>query len=251
MAIHVESVTTSRLDQGFAAEPVEAELQRARELLWTASHDLCTPLGVIEMCAQALLRHCADGAVPDRGRLVETLAQIERLAKTAAALVTDVLAVEKLATRTHPLSSDAPEVDVEMLLADVVGLHVGALERARCSVFVRRTEGTERARARCDAQALRRVFSNLLQNVIRHAPGSPVHIEFARLPTHLRIRFADGGPGPSDEGVRAMAQPFLHQGLQAGHGLGLWIVQRAVAEMGGRIQAWRGPGMAFEIELPA
>jgi len=228
---------------GDARRPDE---RRARELLWMAAHDLSAPLAAIRMHASVRERAglCAEDARA-------ALARVERLAASAQRLVDDVLAVERL--EEQPRGAGAAEVvDAEQILGDVVAMQAAALERAGCSIFVTRRDELGRVLGRWRACSLERLFGNLIQNVIRHAPGAPIEVSFARRDDQLQIRFADGGPGlpPDARGVpRAFAETSAPE---SGHGLGLWIVYRLVAEMGGAIamESRAGKGLSFDIRLP-
>jgi two-component system sensor histidine kinase KdpD len=144
-------------------------------------------------------------------------------------------------------------VDAERVLGDVVAMQAVALKRAGCSVFVKRSDGLDRVRGRWNAVSLERLYANLIQNVVRHAPGAPIEVSFTRRDDHLQIHFADGGPGlPLDGGPEpAIAFADSTPG-EDGHGLGLWIVYRIVAEMHGEItmQSRAGKGLSFDIRLP-
>jgi two-component system sensor histidine kinase KdpD len=149
-------------------------------------------------------------------------------------------------------------VDAERVLGGVITMQAVALKRAGCTVFVKRRDDLDRVRGHWNQISLERLFSNLIQNVVRHAPGAPIEVSFARRDDHLQIHFADGGPGlPLDlSGAAPETVPAVAFGDSAasedGHGLGLWIVYRLVAEMRGEItmQSRSGKGLSFDIRLP-
>jgi len=215
-----------------------------------AAHDLSAPLAAIRMHVRAKQR------AGDKRPLAEedwraSLARIDGLAANAQRMLDDVLAVERL--KEHP-ATELPEslVDAEKILSDVVAMQAAALERAGCSVFVKRRDGLDRVLGRWNQTSLERLFGNLIQNVVRHAPGAPIEVSFARRAARLQIHFADGGPGlpvrPAMDG-EAFAPSAAGE---TGHGLGLWIVHRTVAELGGEIlmQTCVGRGLSFDIRLP-
>jgi two-component system sensor histidine kinase KdpD len=235
--------------------PTGRDYRRARELLWTAAHDLSTPLAAIRMHLRAReQQHRRQPLAADEW--LAALARVERLVANAQAMIDDVLAVERL--RQQPAAPAAAQlvVDAERVLASVVAMQAAALERAGCSVFVKRRDDLDRVCGLWNPVSLERLFSNLIQNVVRHAPGAPIEVSFARRDDQLQIHFADGGPGlaPSTtDGRDAAARAFAESAAgEDGHGLGLWIVYRIVAEMQGQItmQSRAGKGLAFDIRLP-
>jgi signal transduction histidine kinase len=103
-------------------------------------------------------------------------------------------------------------------------------------------------------EALSEVLSNLVVNAIEAQPdGGRVRIAMARRDDRLEIRIEDSGPGVSPEMRAKMFQPFFTT-KATGTGLGLTIVARRVAEMGGTISCEsplaEGKGTRFRLMLP-
>jgi signal transduction histidine kinase len=223
----------------------------ARELLWTACHDLGSPLGTIRLCAQKLLaRLRAEG--PPEEQLIDLAMRIDRVAAQAVGMLDDVLEVER--RKRYPYEEKPAEsVGVELALGDAIALHAEALARAGCSVFVSRGPQVDQARGAWDRRALERLFSNLLQNVARHAAGTTVNVDLSAGRDWFHVRFADGGPGLPASLQDGGQRSFLdHRGGDSRHGLGLWIIHRTVAELRGEIEMHNAPGsgLLFEIRLP-
>ena len=224
----------------------------ARELLWTACHDLANPLSAIRLIAQKVLGRQRSEVLLSNEELQELVTRIDRVAGNAIALIDDVLAVERGEQRPEAEPHE-DGVDVEDTLGEAVSLHAEALARAGCSVYVTRADGLDRVRGSWNRRALERLFSNLLQNVARHAPGAPVNVHLSSRQRWLLVRFADRGPGLSASFGDLGARSFLDSRTPGSrHGLGLWIIHRTVAELGGEIamQTAPGAGVAFEIKLP-
>ena len=230
--------------------PGEDPDRRANALLRIACHDLCTPLSTIQMHVQSVLWKARRGEDLTTERLLDVMVRLERLAGEGARLVDDVLGVERLDSRAGEVES---EVDLEEALTATISLHSEALRRAGCDLSIEKDSDVDRIRGRWNRRALKSVFSNLLQNVSRYAAGAPVKVHLARFGARARIRFSDGGPGlppkvlisPSDTSSRSHA-------LGASHGLGIWIIHRAVAELGGQVEMRNGAGggLMCEIWLP-
>ncbi|AQT81451.1 ATP-binding protein [Mycolicibacterium litorale] len=104
-----------------------------------------------------------------------------------------------------------------------------------------------------DAQGLRRVLTNLLENAARHGRGAPVDVTCARDGDDLVIAVLDRGPGIPQESLGELTAKYVSVGGQRGTaGLGLWIVQQIVEAMGGRVDfaAREGGGLAVTFRTP-
>jgi two-component system, OmpR family, sensor histidine kinase KdpD len=226
--------------------------QRARELVLVAAHDLRAPLAAVMMQLARVRRQWQAGRSLTRVEWEATLGRMEGTIDRAFTLIDDVLTVAHLQGQSCG-ETGGPIIDIEAVVQDAIELQREALERARCTVALDRDRGRRALRGAWNRGHLVRIFSNLLRNVIRHAPGAPVRITLGRRGDRLRILFADRGPGlPRDFDARAIGQSGNEQAEAGIHGLGLWIVGRAVAELGGRlsIDTEHGEGVAFDLELP-
>jgi signal transduction histidine kinase len=231
--------------------PARDDDVRARELVSIASHDLRAPLAAIQMVVATLVRRF-DRKTASEADARQGLARIERAAAHALEMIDDVLTVERLMARPGA-DGPSPVVDVEDVIAQAVSLHQEVLEHSGCHVVVSRAGDGGPVRGTWNRACLLRLFSNLVQNVSKYAPSSPILIHLERGEDRLRIRFADHGPGlPVGAGREFGVQGEAGAGGPSGFGLGLWIVRRAVAQLRGtlRIQTGRGSGLAFEIDLP-
>lgn len=100
---------------------------------------------------------------------------------------------------------------------------------------------------------LRQILINLALNAIQAAPFSgTVVVEASIGPSALRLVVEDDGPGMPEEVRIALetAQPAIPP--KVGGGIGIWVVNRLVAECGGQIRATRSEagGSRIEIILP-
>jgi two-component system, OmpR family, osmolarity sensor histidine kinase EnvZ len=111
-----------------------------------------------------------------------------------------------------------------------------------------------------DAVELQRVFANLLENAIRYGrtPGTDkadVEIGARVKDKTVLIKFRDRGPGVDPEQLTRLTQPFFRgdtaRTSASGAGLGLAIVEKTIARMGGEFAlANTGTGgLAAHIKL--
>jgi signal transduction histidine kinase len=113
-------------------------------------------------------------------------------------------------------------------------------------------------RVRGDADRLRQVFANLLDNGVKYtASGGQVTIRLTPVEGAVRVEISDTGMGISQADLPHIFDP-LFRGDQAsrtatGTGLGLTIVRTILAQHGAEIQVRSEPqrGTTFFFDLPS
>ena len=111
---------------------------------------------------------------------------------------------------------------------------------------------------RADADLIRRIIENLLDNAIRHAPeNTEVRVVAMRREGAVEISVADAGPGISPETREKIFERFVQVesgslvATGTGRGLGLAFCKIAVEAHGGSIWVEDGrPGSVFCMRLP-
>ncbi len=104
-----------------------------------------------------------------------------------------------------------------------------------------------------NAQGLRRVLTNLLENASRHSGQASVDVSCGRDGDDLVVSVADRGPGIPTESLGEVTAKYVSAGGQRGTaGLGLWIVQQISEAMGGRVEfsARDGGGLVATFRTP-
>ncbi len=115
--------------------------------------------------------------------------------------------------------------------------------------------------AQADPMRLRQVLMNICTNALKYSPsGSPISISAHSTGKTITISIADKGNGIQARDQQRIFQRFyrLESDLNSpvrGSGLGLYISQRLVTAMGGKIlvesSGIAGEGSTFHIQLPA
>jgi len=229
----------------------EYELSQLRaDFVSGVSHELRTPLAQIRMFSETLLL----GRVRSEGERVRSLEIVDQEARRLTHLVENLLHFsrsERQATRLSP--APAP-------LAPLVREAVEAfapLAAARGVTF--RTELRDGLVAPVDAEALRQMLVNLLDNAVKYGPSDQtITVGLDPADGKARIRVEDQGPGiPAGERERIWDRFWRLErdrgSAVAGTGIGLSVVRELVALHGGR--AWAeegrgGNGARFVLELP-
>jgi two-component system sensor histidine kinase KdpD len=227
---------------------VSAESERLRNaLLSSVSHDLRTPLGVIQGAASTLLDAQASLDDATREDLVETIREeADRLNRR----------VRNLLDMTR-LEAGSPPLDVEwQSVEEIVGSALERVERdaAKPRVSVRLPPALPLVA--CDGALLELVLVNLLENALKHAPaGTPIEVAAAETERELILSVLDRGPGiPEPERERVFEKFYRSPAARGaeGVGLGLAICRAIVRAHTGRIWVENRPdgGAGFHVALP-
>jgi signal transduction histidine kinase len=152
----------------------------------------------------------------------------------------------------------APVTVVELLgpLVDTVAVGTCAQEGVQRTIELLVPPGDEAATVRGDAQALRHVFTNLLDNAIKYsAPGRPVEVRVSAGGSHVEVAVTDHGDGIAAEDLPHVFERFrqLPGRSRGGVGLGLYIARTLVTAQGGQLSVSSevGRGSTFHVALPA
>jgi signal transduction histidine kinase len=213
------------------------------------SHELRTPLAQIRLFSDLL----------DSGRLREpqrarSVRIIRDEARRLSYLVENVLRFARHGRGADPLSP-AP-ADVARVVGETVE-SFAPLAEARGVVL--RVDAPEEAYAAADADALRQVVLNLLDNAVKYGPaGQCVRVAVRRHGAEVRITVDDEGPGIPAADRERVWNPYcrLRRDLEAatgGSGIGLAVVRDVATQHGGttRVEEAPGGGARIVVSLPA
>jgi signal transduction histidine kinase len=229
---------------------------RMRRFVADASHELRTPLTTIRGFAE-LYRQ---GATREPAELDRLMRRIEDQAARMGLLVEDLLLLARL-DQQRPL---------ERLPVDLLALAADAVSDARAVAPDRRIElvlGDDGDRGDAlvvlgDAERLRQVLANLVDNALTHTPaGSPVEVRVGGAALDGRpgaaVEVVDHGQGLTPEQTERVFERFYRADparsrAAGGTGLGLAIVAALVAAHGGqvRVDSLPGHGARFRVVLP-
>jgi two-component system OmpR family sensor kinase len=229
---------------------VQASKLAQRDFVANVSHELKTPLTSIQGFAQAILDGTADDAQSQRHAAQVIYDETDRLRR----LVEDLLDLARI---------DAGQISFERRPMDLGALMGAVVER----LSVRAGERSVRIETHLpvlptvigDGDRLAQVFTNLLDNAIKHTPeGSHVALKGEVEAGWVSIHVDDTGPGiPEDELSRIFERFYQLDkarsgGRGRGVGLGLAISREIVQAHGGRLvaQSVIGRGSRFTVQLP-
>jgi signal transduction histidine kinase len=232
------------------------QLRRHRELVQlrerfisNVSHELRTPLQQILVFSELLRMRRVESEEEQR----HSIEVIERETRRLIGLVENVLGFSR-AGRELPLES--MPVSLTAVVRDTVRSFepLARTRRARLEV-----DADDDVTAIADADAVRRILLNLLDNAVKYGPADQV------ITTSLKQNGAgravlvveDQGPGIPRDARERIFRPFHRlereeQAAIAGSGVGLAIVHDLVARMHGEIRVEEAPGggARFVVVLP-
>src|SRR5690606_17168763 len=172
----------------------------------------------------------------------------------ALALIDDLLELTRL--EDSHLVLDLGPVDAGRLLLEVAEAWRVRIEQQGAHLTVQEVEGLS---LQADVHLLKRVFSNLIGNALRHAgDGVTIHLgaRASSDPGGVTFTVADDGVGISPAHHEVVFRKFSalsKPGRRSTSGLGLTFCKLAVEAHSGRIwlESRDGEGSAFHFALPA
>ncbi len=194
------------------AQRLSEFMDRERNFTRDASHELRSPLTVIQMAAGMLE---TDAGLSDASR--RSVARIARAARDMEELTSAFLLLARESQTALPLEPTC----VNDVLAE-------ELERARLLAAGKSVESSLSATHRLHVDAPEKVLAVLLGNLLRNAfsytDAGEVTVEVGAASVVIR----DTGVGIAPGQLDAMYQPFVRgdSGRRGGHGVGLTIVRR-------------------------
>ncbi len=207
-------------------------IESRTQMLAALSHDLRTPLTLLRLRAEEV----AD--TEERDKMLATIGGMDEMIGTTLAFARDEV-------RAEPRR----RVDVAALLESVVD------DMADAGLPVTMAPATPLIQE-CQPGALKRAFTNLLDNAVKY--GNRARAAIASAGNAIEITIDDDGPGIPDAELPRVFQPFYRvedsrNRDTGGTGLGLAIAQAIVQAHGGELTLANRPGGGLRacIKLPA
>ncbi|MBQ0891599.1 ATP-binding protein [Micromonospora purpureochromogenes] len=231
-----------------------------RDFVANVSHELKTPIGALQLLAEALLdaTEPAGAAAPDLSEdLVAARRFAERIQHESTRLGRLVQELLELTRLQGAEPQPAPEpVAVDWVVAEV-------LDRTRTTAAARQiqvvTEGQKGLTVYGSDAQIATAVANLVENAINYSgEGTTVRVATRADEEHVEIAVTDQGIGIAPNEVDRIFERF-YRADQArsrstgGTGLGLAIVKHIASNHGGRVlvASTLGGGSTFTLRLPA
>jgi len=227
---------------------ISVMLDRQRTLVADTSHELRNPLMVVRGNLELL----AAGLPPEEQRDAarDAIEEVDRMTR----LVQDLLF---LADADADLAIEHDDVPLEALVANVVEDAQRITTRAD-GVRTLELTANDPLIIRGDAERLRQLVWNLVENALRYTPaGGTVSVSLRRHGQVAELTVADTGIGIAAEHLPHIFERFYRADTGrsravGGTGLGLSIVRQITEAHGGqvRVRSTPGEGSTFTVALP-
>lgn len=209
---------------------------RERSFTAYAAHELKTPLAGLKTQAQVALR--TDEPSVQRDALSRISTSVDRTNRMVRQLI-DLAAVDA----SQDVTSDE-EVDIAVLVGEVAWELENQLAANDVHVAMELSDQAQPPTViRGDRILVRLVLRNLLENAIQHSPkAGEVRCRVLARTNEVCVEILDQGPGIKQEDEKRVTERFFRGSKAHGHGsgLGLSIVQMALARLGGSLTFERG-----------
>jgi PAS domain S-box-containing protein len=241
------TLSTQLQEANFKAQE-HAELKN--RFVSMASHEFQTPLANIAFSAGFIRCHYSK---LEPQNIIKKLQDIEKHVAHMAALLDDVLTIEKSdAVRLEVKNDSLDLIDFIEKISEDVQTATGNSHKIRVAMHENVTP-----QFHTDVKFLRNILTNLLSNAIKYSPGQK-HINFNiyTIDDTTCFEIADNGLGINTDELSKIFEPFYRTDEAEnimGSGLGLSIVKRAVDLLDGKIEVKSeiGVGSVFTVILPA
>jgi two-component system, OmpR family, sensor kinase len=222
-------------------------LERERGFLADAAHELRTPLTALHLQMGALAR------ATNEAERAEAMAHLSAGVQRAIRLVEQLLALARQEPRAEMVRE---RLRLDELAREVVAEMVALADARKIDLGI---SASQPAFVLGDADSLRTMLRNLVDNAVRYTPESgrvDVSVEQPAEGSGTTLKVVDTGPGIEEgERSRVFDRFYRTPGTSPpGSGLGMAIVKAIVDAHGARISLGSGPegrGLAVEVHFPA
>lgn len=227
------------------AERLQVHDQQRRNMLADISHELRTPITVIQGNVEGML----DGVYPaDESRLKSIIEETQILSR----LVDDLRTLSLAESGALHLKLEPTNL-TELVRDAVSGFETQANEK-NIKIGLSLAEGED---VNLDPQRIREVLTNLLSNALRYTPrGGEIKVRVTETASStersVTITVEDSGPGIEPQMLPHVFERFYKSSDSGGMGLGLSIAKYLVEAHDGKIwaESEAGKGSKISFTLP-
>jgi signal transduction histidine kinase len=225
------------------ADTLDHEDKIRRDLVASVTHELRTPVAVLQAGHEALLDGVTEPGPEELGSLRDEVLRLARMVDDLQTMAAADAAVLQLTRERHDL-------------ADIAGSAADSLARRFETAEVALVRQLAQAPVLADERWMHQVVTNLLGNALKFTPaGGTVTIRTGQDGPSAVLEVADTGVGiPADELPRVFDRFWRGQAAAqtSGSGIGLAIAAELTLAHGGTLTAASEPGVPtrFTLTLP-
>lgn len=220
-----------------------------RDFVSGVSHELKTPLTVIQACTETLL----DGAMEDQAAAQRFLKQIDEQADRLLQLIIGMMQLARLESGEQIFHKEA--VDLRGIADKAVSLMKTVANTKNIELEVK---GVDELFVLSDHQATRTIVDNLVDNALKYTPdGGTVTVQLIEEPSHNTLKVIDTGQGIPESDHERIFERFYRVerdrcSESGGTGMGLAIVKHLCQAMGADVglDSQQGGGTTFTVTFP-
>lgn len=228
-----------------ALQPIRLALQRQRDFVADAAHELRTPLAIMRTAGE--LGIADESGEEQQAAMEQMLAENKHLTR----LVDDLSLLAR--ADSHAVAIDRAPVDLSSLVADTTAELSPLAEEQGVQLAA---DVDETVRVSGDIVRLRQLLLILLDNALKFTPaGGTVSVQVRPHGGRALLQVGDSGPGIDPADLPHIFDRFYRADRARtgdGSGLGLSIGKWIVEAHGGHVRAGNAPdqGASFTVDLP-
>ncbi len=234
-------------EEQLRAAKAEEAIRARDEFLSLVSHELKTPLTILQMQLDTLPNSLRD---PSDDKIATKLGRAAESSGRLARLIDSLMDVTAMATGRFVLNRE--RFDLGESVRRLVDYLAPAAARAGCELSLH-TEGD--LSGRWDQLRVEHAVTNLVSNALKYGAGKPVQLALYRRDDEVVLDVRDRGPGVPESHQGRIFGRFERETSSlnpGGLGLGLYFIQEIAAAHGGSISVENipGDGACFHLRLP-
>lgn len=229
---------------GRSMRPVQEATQKQHEFIAAASHELRSPLAVIQTGLSA---------IPLIGEHKKTIETAQKECRRMARLINDMLLLASSDAKTWPLRKEV--LDIDTILIECYDALLPAARENRQSLKLELPENML-PQVYGDRQRIEQILTILIDNALSYTPaGKEIRIHGYSQSNWLIVDIEDEGPGVSDADKERIFDRFYRaersRNDKKHFGLGLSIARELTDLHSGRLKVLDSPsgGAVFSLQL--
>src|SRR6056297_2482495 len=234
---------------GMVLQPVKDNYNLLRKFSFDASHELKTPLAVIQMSTGMLLAK--------KDKLDESIAKkvvsIDNASHRMDHLVKQLLHLAR-AQEYSENAAQMEKINVETLIKSIIEEYTPYAQKRGIELLL---SGTTEKKPISDKNILRMIIGNIVENAVKFSPlNQPVKIRLEAIKNTVIVTVKDFGPGIDKREKEKIFDRFYKVDKSrhdnSGSGMGLSIVKEYSKKTGIKVELESEPGIGTEffIKIP-